>query len=111
MFKGVTIGGTIRWDIDKRTYWYQEPGGPGGSSIRKLYKEVDVNPQVSPLVKYSRRIGRYDFSTQINVNNIFNKYKVDLRPSATTGFTREEDIGATFVGEPRQFIWTNRINF
>jgi outer membrane receptor for ferric coprogen and ferric-rhodotorulic acid len=111
MLRGLTIGGTVRWDIDKRTYWYQEPGGTGGSSIRKLYKEVDINPQVSPFLGYKRRFGRYSFSTQLNVNNIFNKYKVDLRPSATTGFTREDEIGATFVGEPRQYVWTNRIGF
>jgi hypothetical protein len=109
--RGLTVGGTMRWDIDKRTYWYQEPGGPGGSSIRRLYKEVDINPQVSPFLSYRRKIGRYGFRTQLNVNNIFNKYKVDLRPSATTGFTREDEIGATFVGEPRQYVWTNAISF
>ncbi|MDO8539000.1 MAG: TonB-dependent receptor plug domain-containing protein [Opitutaceae bacterium] len=110
VMKGVTIGGTIRWDIDKRTYWYQEPGD-GGGNVRKLYQEVDINPQVSPFISYRRKIGRYLYSTQLNVNNAFNRYNVDLRPSATTGFTREEDIGATFVGEPRQYVWTNRISF
>jgi outer membrane receptor for ferric coprogen and ferric-rhodotorulic acid len=111
IFRGVTIGGTIRWDIDKRTYWYQEPAASGVGSVRKLYQEVDINPQVSPFLSYRRKIGRYGFRTQLNVNNIFNKYKVDLRPSATTGFTREDEIGATFVGEPRQYIWTNTISF
>ena len=70
-----------------------------------------MNPQVSPFISYRRKFGRYGFRTQMNVNNIFNKYKVDLRPSSTTGFSAESEIGATFVGEPRQYIWTNTVSF
>lgn len=109
--RGMTVGGTVRWDIDKRTYWYSEPNANGGGSVRKLYQETDVNPQVSPFLSYRRKIGRYAFRTQLNVNNIFNKYAVELRPDATTGFTNEANIGATFVGEPRQYVWTNSISF
>lgn len=47
--RGTTIGGTVRWDIDKRTYWYREPNGTGGN-VRKLYQEVSINPQVSPFL-------------------------------------------------------------
>ena len=108
--RGATIGGTVRWDIDKRTYWYLEPDGKGGNN-RFLYKESDVNPQVSPFISYRRKIGRYEFRTQMNVNNLFNKYKIDLRPSRATGFTVENAIGATFVGEPRQYVWTNAVSF
>ena len=109
-FRGTTLGGTIRWDIDKRTYWYLEPDGKGGN-VRKLYGEVDVNPQVSPFVYYKRRIGRYEFRTQMNIYNVFNRYQVDLRPDGSTGFTQEANIGATFVGEPRRYSWTNTISF
>lgn len=108
--RGINIGGTTRWDIDKRTYWYNEPDGSGGS-IRKLYKEVDVSPQVSSFLSYTRKIGRYGFRTQLNVNNMFNRYKVELRPTTATGYTVENAIGATFVGEPRQYVWTNTISF
>ncbi len=108
--RGVTVGGTVRWDIDKRTYWYTEPDGNGGN-IRKLYKEVDVSPQVSTFLSYRRKIGRYGFRTQVNINNMFNKYKVDLRPASATGFTVEDAIGAMFIGEPRQYVWTNSVSF
>ena len=110
-FRGLTIGGTVRWDIDKRTYWYQEPAPGGVGTVRKLYKESNINPQISPFLSYSRKFGRYGFRTQLNVNNIFNKYKVELRPSEVTGYTVEDAINATFVGEPRQFVWTNSITF
>jgi hypothetical protein len=106
----VTIGGTARWDIDKRTYWYTEPDGKG-NSIRKLYQESDVNPVVSPFVSYRRKVGRYMFQTQMNVNNIFNKYRVELRPGATSGYTLENALSATFIGEPRQYVWTNSVSF
>jgi outer membrane receptor for ferric coprogen and ferric-rhodotorulic acid len=108
--RGLTAGGTVRWDIDKRTYWYLEPDGKGGN-LRKLYKESDINPQFSPFVSYRRKLGRYGFRTQLNVNNLFNRYAIDLRPSRTSGFTVENAIGATFVGEPRQFVWTNAVSF
>ena len=41
-----------------------------------------MNPQVSTMLAYRRKIGRYGFRTQLNVNNMFNKYAIDLRPSA-----------------------------
>jgi hypothetical protein len=108
--RGLTIGGTVRWDLEKRTYWYTEPTGTGGN-VRHLYGEVSINPQVSPFVAYSRKFGRYGFRTQLNVNNVFNKYAVELRPSGQTGYTVENAITATLVGEQRLFIWTNTISF
>ena len=32
VFVIVTLGGTVRWDIAKRTYWYTEPTGTGGNT-------------------------------------------------------------------------------
>jgi hypothetical protein len=89
-----------------RRYWYQN-----GTPTRVLYTESDINPQVNLSLSYSYKIGRYVWKTQLNVNNAFNKYKVELRPDASTGYTNEQNIGATFVGEPRQYIWTNSIAF
>jgi outer membrane receptor protein involved in Fe transport len=108
--RGVTLGGTVRWDLAKRTYWYTEPTGTGGNT-RSLYREVSVNPQVSPFLAYSRKLGRYLYRGQLNVNNLFNHYKVEIRPSGTLGYTVENALFATFVGEPRQYVWTNTISF
>lgn len=93
-----------------RAQYRREPDGRGGNT-RKLYREVAVNPQVSPFLAYTRKFGRYTYRGQINVNNIFNKYKVELRPSVTLGYTVENAVFATFVGEPRQYVWTNTISF
>ena len=70
-----------------------------------------IRDRFSPFVTYRRKLGRYGFRTQLNVNNLFNRYAIDLRPSRTSGFTVENAIGATFVGEPRQFVWTNAVSF
>ncbi len=108
--RGTSLGVTTRWDLAKRTYWYTEPNGTGGN-IRKLYREVAINPQVSPFLAYTHKFGRYTYRGQINVNNLFNKYKIELRPSGSLGYTVEDAMFATFVGEPRQYVWTNTINF
>lgn len=70
-----------------------------------------MSPQVSSFLSYTRKIGRYGFRTQVNVNNMFNRYKVELSPTTATGYTVENAIGATFVGEPRQYVWTNTVSF
>jgi outer membrane receptor protein involved in Fe transport len=108
--RGTTIGATVRWDIDKSNYWYTEPNGKGGT-VRKLFKEAQVNPQVNLTLGYSRKFGRYGFRTQMNVNNLFNKYQVEVRPAAASGYTVEDALTATFVGQPRQYVWTNTVSF
>ena len=108
--RGLTVGSTARWDLEKRTYWYTESDGKGGN-IRNLYQEVPVNPQVNSFISYERRMGRYLFRTQMNVNNMFNIYKVELRPNGATGYAVENAMSATFVGEPRMYIWTNTVSF
>jgi hypothetical protein len=47
----------------------------------------------------------------MNVNNMFNIYKVELRPNGATGYAVENAMSATFVGEPRMYIWTNTVSF
>jgi hypothetical protein len=108
--RGTTLGGTVRWDLAKRTYWYTEPTSTGGNT-RHLYREVSINPQVSPFLAYTRKFGRYLYRGQLNVNNLFNRYQVEIRPSGTLGYTVENALFATYVGEPRQYVWTNTVSF
>ncbi len=109
--RGLTIGGSIRWDIDKRTYWYREPNATTGVFERHLYSEVAINPQIDPFIRYQRKFRRVTFRTQVNIYNLINRYKVDLRPDVNTGFSDPANIGATFVGEPRMYAWTNTFSF
>jgi outer membrane receptor protein involved in Fe transport len=65
------------------------------------------------ILGYERKVGRYRLSTQLNVNNLFNRYDVVLLPSATTGFlgARGTGIGATFNTEPRLTTWSFSVGF
>ena len=58
-------------------------------------------------------LGKYDTNQNgvLDADEVARKRSVGLRRSATTAFTCEEDIGATFVGEPRRYVWTNRLTF
>lgn len=108
--KGFGLGGTINVAINNRTYYYTEPNGKGGNT-RFLFKAPTVSPQVNANLQYQRKLGRYTWRTQVNVNNLFNHYVIGLTPSGTTGYTVENAIGATFYGQPRQYIWTNTVSF
>ena len=63
------------------------------------------------ITSYARKLGRYHWSTQLNVSNIFNRYLIRLVPNATTGFNTPTAINATFYQQPRSLIWTNTISF
>jgi outer membrane receptor protein involved in Fe transport len=108
--RGFGVGGSVNWAVNNRTYYYTEPDGKGGN-LRFLFKAPVVSPQVNGNLQYQRKFGRYTWRTQVNVNNLFNHYVIGLTPSGTTGYTVGNAIGATFYGQPRQYIWTNTISF
>ena len=108
--KGFGIGGTLNMTWQNRTYYYNEPDGKGGF-VRTLFKAPAVSPQVNANLSYQRKFGRYGFASQVNVENLFNRYVVGLTPDASTGFSTEANIGVTFYGAPRTYVWTNSITF
>ena len=67
--------------------------------------------QFNVITSYARKLGRYHWSTQLNVSNIFNRYAIRLVPNATTGFNTPTAINATFYQQPRSMLWTNTISF
>ena len=48
---------------------------------------------------------------QINVNNVFNHYQLNFTPNNGSGFTNPNNIGVSYSGEPRLWVWTNAIAF
>jgi outer membrane receptor protein involved in Fe transport len=106
-FKGLGLGVTARWDGSIGTIWYNEPG----STVRKLYSQPNITPQINALVSYRRKLGRVEWQTQLNVNNVFNKYTWDAWPDRASGFTVEANITGAQYAQPRQFVWTNTLLF
>jgi hypothetical protein len=47
----------------------------------------------------------------MNVDNLFNRYQVEIRPNTVSGFSVEDALTATLIGQPRLFVWTNSISF
>lgn len=43
----------------------------------------------------------------MNIDNLFNHYKVVILPNSSTGDPRT----ARFTAEPRSFVWTNSFGF
>jgi outer membrane receptor protein involved in Fe transport len=103
--KGLSVGGTVSAGFKNRTYYYNSPDG-----IRRLFSSPDL-VTFNLVTSYRRKFGRYQWQTQINVNNLFNHYKIGLLPANGAGFTSPADINATFYGQPRMWFWTNTVSF
>lgn len=104
--KGLRPGGNIAFAADNRTYWYATP-----DRVRHLYASSLENPTVNAFLSYSHKFGRYAYSTQLNVNNLFNHYQLNFTPNNGTGFTNAASVGISYSGEPRLWVWTNSIGF
>lgn len=105
--KGVRFGGTVGlgW---KNTWYYYDPNGVSPVRPRiPLYKNTLV--RFDPVLGYEHRFRRLTFSTQLNVTNLFNRYRVVLLPNPTAGWVGPND--ATFDQQPRVYRWTNTISF
>ena len=107
MLKGLRFGGTARagWDL-RRYYYYVSTVGPGAP--RNLFRSSTM-AQFDGIFGYSRKVGRYLFSSQVNVSNVFNRYDVLITPNAANGFGGVK--GALFTQQPRSYLWTNSISF
>lgn len=104
--KGFGIGGTLALGLRNRTFYYNTPGGG-----RELYSSPNTW-QVNLITSYRRRIGkRFEFATQVNVENLFNHYTLGTLPNNGSGFTVPANLAVTFYGQPRMYVWTNSLSF
>ena len=104
--KGVSVGGTVGVGMKNRTFYYNIPGGG-----RELYSSPDTW-QANAFVSYRRKIGkRFGFSSQVNVTNVFNHYVFGTLPNNGSGYTVPANLGVSFYGQPRMYVWTNSVTF
>jgi hypothetical protein len=104
--KGLRPGGNISFAAWNRSYWYSTP-----DQKRHLYGAALENPTVNVFMSYTRKFRKVRFSTQVNVNNLFNHYDLNFTPNNGTGFTNPNNIGVSYSGEPRLWIWSNTVSF
>jgi outer membrane receptor protein involved in Fe transport len=109
--RGLKLGGTVAKAWTMTSYRYYEGGAAAGKP--RLTFNMPRPVRFDAILGYERKIGRYSFSTQLNINNLFNRYDVVLLPSVTTGFSgaRGTGIGATFNAEPRLYVWSATFGF
>ena len=104
--KGVGLGGTLAAGMKNRTYYYNAPGG-----ARFRYGSPDTW-QANLIVSYRRKIGRrLGFTTQVNIDNVFNHYVFGTLPNNGSGYTVPANLGVSFYGQPRMYVWTNSVSF
>ena len=111
--KGFSIGGTASLSWGNRAfYYYATPVTVANAlTLRRTMFYAPNGQQFNVITSYAHKLGRYHWSTQLNVSNIFNRYAIRLVPNATTGFNTPTAINATFYQQPRSMLWTNTISF
>ncbi|MBL9207202.1 MAG: TonB-dependent receptor plug domain-containing protein [Opitutaceae bacterium] len=106
-FKGLTFGGTVglAWDRNMYNYYVSSvaPGVP-----RKLFRQPTM-VRFDPMMSYRMKFSRFTWSMQVNVNNLFNRYKVLVLPNPTTGWTGVLD--ATIDQVPRTYVFSTGVDF
>jgi outer membrane receptor protein involved in Fe transport len=108
VLRGFKVGGTASVFWRKGDYYYY-PNGYSPTAARELYSRP-TSALFDLIVGYERKLGRkFMFSTQLNVNNLFNHYEVLVRPNNITGYSGINT--ALFTNKPREYTWTNTIKF
>jgi hypothetical protein len=109
---GFEAGGTISASWENRQYYTFPLGiaaeGPYGNQV--LFK-LPTLTQFNLILGYSRKFGRFTFSTHLNVYNIFNHYAVITFPDTSTDFTSISNLKSNFDQQPRSYVLTNTISF
>ncbi|HWA25015.1 MAG TPA: TonB-dependent receptor plug domain-containing protein [Lacunisphaera sp.] len=109
--KGFGVFTSVRAFARNRAYYALVfPATGGGTSVRAervLYRlpgstVVDLN------FSYRRTFhDRYEWSTQLNINNVFDRAEVTVAPNPANAAQPRARLSAL----PRQFIWTNSLRF
>jgi len=107
--KGFYYGGSSLSQWKLRQYYYY-PAGFSLGADRGL-DTWPVSTTLNGIFGYERKFGRFLWSTQINIANMFNHYHVVLTPDAINGYKNLNSINATWTAQPRFYSWTNRIDF
>jgi outer membrane receptor protein involved in Fe transport len=111
--KGLSLGGTLSLGWKNRAYYYFPAPLTAANALtagRTLLYAPDSR-QFNLIVSYARKFGRYEWSTQLNVANVFNRYEIRVLPDATAGYNTPTALNATWYQQPRAFVWTNSVKF
>ncbi|HVU32725.1 MAG TPA: TonB-dependent receptor plug domain-containing protein [Opitutaceae bacterium] len=104
---GFRIGGSIVGAWKNQLYYYY-PSGVKVPTSRTMYY-LPNRVIVSGIFGWEHRFPRFTFSTQLNIQNMFNHYHVVLLPSYVNGWAGPNN--ATFDQQPRMYVWSSTVSF
>ena len=108
---GFSFGGTLAAYWEEHGYYFYPDGLTSASPPRIMYnwpQETTFNG----IFSYDRKFGRFEFLSQLNIDNMFNHYHVVFLPNAVTGYSNPSvAFNVTFDAQPRMYVWSNTIKF
>ena len=107
---GFKLGGTFtaNWKYVV-SYYYSGVAQATPGNLQKF--SYPTSAKFDLITGYSHRFRRFTWSSQINVNNLFNTYRVVFFPNINSGYSNLAAIRANFYGQPRAYVWTNTLKF
>ncbi len=107
VFKGLKFGGTanVAWRL--ADYYYYPTGYTPTATRTLLYRPTKA--LFNAIIGYERRFQRFTWSTQVNIDNMFNNYGVFIRPNSITGYSGVNQ--AIWTNQPRKYTWTTSFKF
>jgi outer membrane receptor protein involved in Fe transport len=103
ILKGLSLFGDVRTYARNRAYYVFDPA-TRTRSLFELPRATVFNAGVTYRYKITER---FTWTTQLNIQNLFNHYKVWIMPDAPN----RQTLLARLSTQPRQFIWSNTISF
>ena len=112
--KGVGIFTDVQTYAKNRAYYVNYPDASGSVLGTRITRELYRLPRATVLnagLSYKFKVPwlgeRYTWSTQVNVRNVLNHYRVWVAPTSGNGSI----LNARYSAQPQMFLWTNSVNF
>jgi len=107
IFKGLRVGGTGTVNYKGALYYYYPLGVSVPNDRTMLYLPTEA--LFNGILGYSHKFRRVTLSTQLNIDNLFNHYRVIFLPNTSTGWVGPNN--ATLDQQPRFLVWSSTIGF
>jgi len=109
--RGFKLGGTAAANWRNVAMYYYPNGFTGANFSDQRKFQLPMLSRFDLIAGYSRKFGRFRWSTQLNISNLFNHYHIVIYPNATTGYSNVPSLTANLDQQPRFLSWTNTIGF
>ena len=110
LLRGFKIGGSYQGAWKRGVFYYYPDTIARGPSNRALFR-WPTQCTFQGIAGYDWKWRRTKVSTQINVSNLFNHYRIMIIPALNGGYSAATGLDATFLDQPRAYTVSTRISF